>query len=48
MWGLILQFTYFRLEGHSDIAAYALDWNPIEPIVASGGKDKQILLWNID
>lgn len=38
----------FRLEGHLDIAAYALEWNPNEPIVASGGKDKHICLWNID
>lgn len=28
------------LEGHTDVAAYALEWNHIEPIVASGGKDK--------
>jgi WD40 repeat protein len=37
-----------RLEGHTDVAAYALDWHPQEPIVASGGRDKQILLWNVD
>ena len=37
-----------RLEGHTDVAAYALDWHPQDPIVASGGKDKQILLWNVD
>lgn len=36
------------MEGHTDIAAYALDWNSLEPIVASGGKDKQILLWNVE
>ncbi len=30
------------------MAAYALDWHPSEPIVASGGQDKQILLWNIE
>lgn len=38
----------FRLDGHSDVAAYALEWNHTEPIVASGGRDKQILLWNVD
>ena len=30
------------------MAAYALEWHPIEPIVASGGHDRQILLWNIE
>ena len=35
------------LEGHTDVAAYALDWSPIAPIVASGGCDKKILLWDI-
>ena len=30
------------------MAAYALDWNSIDPIVASGGRDRQILLWNVD
>jgi WD40 repeat protein len=38
----------FRLEGHTAVAAYALDWHPSEPIVASGGQDKHILLWNIE
>lgn len=30
------------------MAAYALEWHPNEPIVASGGRDRQILLWNLD
>ncbi len=30
------------------MAAYALDWHPGEPIVASGGRDRQILLWNLE
>jgi hypothetical protein len=30
------------------VAAYALDWHPNEPIVASGGRDRQILLWNLE
>ena len=30
------------------MAAYALDWNSIDPVVASGGRDRQILLWNVD
>ena len=30
------------------MAAYALDWHPSDPIVASGGRDRQILLWNVD
>jgi hypothetical protein len=37
-----------RLVGHTDVAAYALDWSPHDPIVASGGRDRQILLWNVD
>lgn len=37
-----------RLQGHTDIAAYALEWNANEPLIASGGRDKQILLWNVD
>lgn len=36
------------MEGHTDVAAYALDWHPSDPIVASGGRDRQILLWNVD
>lgn len=36
------------LKGHTDDAGYALDWHKTEPIVASGGKDKKILLWNLD
>ena len=36
------------MEGHTDVAAYALDWHQHDPIIASGGRDKQILLWNID
>jgi len=40
--------TFYRLEGHTDVAAYALDWHPSDPIVASGGRDRQILLWNVD
>lgn len=36
------------LEGHEAIADYALGWSPIAPIVASGGKDKKILLWNVE
>lgn len=38
----------FSLTGHTDVAAYALDWSPCDPIVASGGRDRQILLWNVD
>jgi WD40 repeat protein len=36
------------LEGHTDIAAYALDWSPTKPIIASGGSDKKIYLWNVE
>jgi WD40 repeat protein len=36
------------LEGHTDVAAYALEWHCDEPIVASGGRDRQILLWNVE
>eukprot|EP00347_Sterkiella_histriomuscorum_P008918 403343245 len=36
------------LTGHTDVAAYALDWSSTDPIVASGGRDRQILIWNID
>jgi hypothetical protein len=36
------------LEGHTDLAAYALDWSAIAPVVASGGKDLLILLWNVE
>ena len=39
---------YHSLQGHLDVAAYALDWNAHEPIIASGGRDRQILLWNVD
>ena len=36
------------LKGHTDIACYALDWHKTKPIVASGGKDKNVLLWNLE
>ena len=36
------------LEGHEAVADYALAWSPTAPILASGGKDKKILLWNIE
>lgn len=36
------------LKGHLDFACYALDWHKTQPIVASGGKDKRILLWNLE
>ena len=36
------------LEGHEAVADYALAWSPTAPIIASGGKDKKILLWNIE
>lgn len=36
------------LKGHTDIACYALDWHKTQPIVASGGRDNKILLWNLD
>ena len=36
------------LEGHTAVADYALGWSPVAPIVASGGKDKNILLWNVE
>lgn len=36
------------LEGHEAVADYALAWSTTAPIIASGGKDKKILLWNID
>ena len=35
------------LEGHEEVADYALAWSPVAPILASGGKDKKILLWDI-
>ena len=35
------------LEGHEQVAAYALDWSNQHPKVASGGEDKQIMIWNI-
>ena len=36
------------LEGHGAVADYALAWSPTAPIIASGGKDKKILLWNLE
>ena len=36
------------LEGHEGVADYALAWSPVAPIIASGGKDRKILLWNIE
>ena len=36
------------LEGHEAVADYALAWSPIAPIIASGGKDKKILLWDVE
>lgn len=36
------------LEGHEDVADYALGWSTEAPILASGGKDKKILIWNIE
>lgn len=36
------------LEGHEAVADYALAWSPTAPIIASGGKDKKILLWNLE
>ena len=36
------------LEGHEAVADYALAWSPVAPIIASGGKDRKILLWNIE
>lgn len=36
------------LEGHDDVADYALGWSSEAPILASGGKDKKILMWNIE
>jgi WD40 repeat protein len=36
------------LEGHEDMADYALGWSSEAPIIASGGKDKKILMWNIE
>lgn len=41
-------FNDCSLQGHTDVAAYALDWHPSEPIIASGGRDRQILLWNLE
>jgi WD40 repeat protein len=37
-----------RLQGHTANAEYALDWAPYDPIVASGGSDCKILLWNVE
>ena len=36
------------LEGHEEVADYALAWSSVAPILASGGKDKKILLWDIE
>ena len=35
------------LEGSGEIVPYALDWSKQDPVVASGGKDKVICLWNV-
>lgn len=36
------------LQGHKDIAQYALDWNKSAESVASGGKDMRVLVWELD
>ncbi|CAI2367505.1 unnamed protein product [Moneuplotes crassus] len=36
------------LKGHTDIACYALDWHKNKPLVASGGRDKCVLLWDLE
>eukprot|EP01017_Pseudomicrothorax_dubius_P010766 TRINITY_DN13890_c0_g1_i1.p1 TRINITY_DN13890_c0_g1~~TRINITY_DN13890_c0_g1_i1.p1 ORF type:complete len:270 (-),score=32.75 TRINITY_DN13890_c0_g1_i1:357-1166(-) len=36
------------LQGHKDSAPYALDWNKVAEMVASGGKDTKVLLWELD
>lgn len=35
------------LTGHEENAEYALSLCPIEPLVLSGGRDKSVVLWNI-
>lgn len=35
------------LEGHTDDAEYALGMCSAQPLVASGGKDTQVLVWNL-
>ena len=36
------------LKGHTDIACYALDWHKKQPIVASGGQDNKVIVWNLE
>lgn len=36
------------LEGHEKVVDYALQWSNVAPILASGGKDRQIFLWDLN
>ena len=36
------------MEGDTGMAPYALDWSREEAIVASGGYDKNVLIWNVE
>jgi len=36
------------LTGHQSQPTYALGWSNIKPIVASGGRNGDIMLWNLE
>ena len=36
------------LQGHKSTPTYALDWSTVKPLLASGGKNGDIVLWNLD
>ena len=38
----------YRLEGHVGMAPYALAWSPNSPIVASGGYDHNVMVWDLE
>lgn len=35
------------LEGHEGVTDYALAWSDKAPLLASGGKDCKVLLWDL-
>ena len=36
------------LEGHEDVSEFALSFCDVGPLIASGGKDNKVLVWNIE
>ncbi|CAH9083908.1 unnamed protein product [Cuscuta europaea] len=45
--GAAVSVPDLKLTGHQDNAEFALGMCPLEPFVLSGGKDKCVVLWNI-